>query len=582
MGTGKNNPLKAEPTMCSTMIHQHDNTADGSARDALERLEGVLQQCVPAAAAGEVASLLQELRGSRDASATRERTLRATEAQIESSRDHFARLFDLSPIGYLVLDAAGRVRQSNLTVERLLGCDRIRLTGQRFAGLLVPGDRRELLKHLRRVLAGGARPGKSETLLARLASETGEPRVVRLVSTMQHGEEGSECLAAVIDVTARVEAERERIRSERLRQSVLDALPAHVAVLAKDGRIVSVNEGCRRFAEQNEGSAALTEGEGLNYLAACRKAAARGDAEAGRVADGIAGVLDRRAERFVHTYPCSPPGGVGWFELTSVPIEGDGDGAIVMHFDITARKLAEDRARRARESTARAARANAVGILATSLLHEIAQPLSAAGFFTGTAASMLQQGNPDPDKLAKLMASLDTQIRRAAEILQRLRDFLRARELRVEPVGVDAVVEGALGLVRWFASDRCVRVLYAQQAPGVMVAADALQVEQVLVNLICNGIEAIDDAGTSQRDVFIEIEPGSAHVEIIVRDSGPGISPESRDRLFNIFMSTKATSLGMGLAISRDIVEAHGGKLWADPESTEGAVVRFTLPRAIV
>jgi signal transduction histidine kinase len=367
---------------------------------------------------------------------------------------------------------------------------------------------------------------------------------------------------------------------ERFSQAVLDALPAQVAVLDRQGRIIAVNRAWRRFAAANGGSADLGAGTGLDYVAACRSASGE-EADQGRaVADGIIAVIEHRLESFSLEYPCHAPDRERWFLASVTPLGDALSGAVVCHFDVTARKQAEDRARQARECAAQAARVSAVGVLAASLIHELTQPLSAASFYSGTAVALFSRDKTasERDRLGAALEGVDVQIQRATEIVQRLRGFLRQRQIRVEPVPIDEVLDGAAGLVKWFAADRQVRLRFAKVEPSPVVLADVVQLEQVLINLICNGIQAIDGVAASVREVSIGVEERPGEAEVTVRDTGPGVAAGDRERLFDIFASSKEGGLGMGLSISREIVEAHGGRLWAASDTPAGGCFRFTVP----
>lgn len=364
----------------------------------------------------------------------------------------------------------------------------------------------------------------------------------------------------------------------RFNQAVLDALPAQVAVLDRRGLIVAVNHAWRRFAAENGGAADLQAGVGLDYVAVCTGVLGEEAENAQAMARGIAAVIERRVDTFGLEYQCHSPDRRRWFAVSVTPLGGTMEGAVLVHFDISARKQAEDQVRQARECAAQAARVNAVGVLAASLVHELTQPLSAASFYSGTAVALLSQGQMSAERLKAAIDGVDTQIQRATDIVQRLRGFLRQREMRLEPVRIDEVVVGAMGLVQWFAADRRVRLQFVRTDPSLVVAADAIQLEQVLVNLVCNSIQAIDAAAMPLREVSIGIERSSSEVEIQVRDTGPGVAPGDHERLFDIFTSTKDIGLGMGLSISREIIEAHGGRLWSDASATEGAIFHFTLP----
>jgi signal transduction histidine kinase len=361
-------------------------------------------------------------------------------------------------------------------------------------------------------------------------------------------------------------------------QAILDALPAEVVVLNRTGHIVAVNEAWRRFAKENGGNPALSDGLGLDYVAACRGLQGKDAAEAGAIADGLVALLSGRLPDFVREYPCHAPDSQHWFALRAAPLHDPAGGAVVVHLDITERKLAEQALQQARSQAAQAARFNAVGVLASALIHELSQPLSAAGFYSGTAVSLLEQAEPDPVQLSRVIHGVEEQIQRAATILQRLREFLRRREMRMRPVAIDEVVAHAMELAQGFAADRAVQISYLLPAPGAVVMADAVQIAQVLVNLVANGIQAIDSAEPTRRKIDIRVDPRPREIEVSVVDTGPGLSAELQTQLFDILAMANGSGLGMGLAISRDIVEAHGGKLWVDPDVIEGASVHFTLP----
>lgn len=549
-------------------------------RDALmTRLDEVLAALDGSDAGAEQRALLLGLQAEMQGHALRE------------TRDRYARLFDLAPVGYAVLDGLGVIRDVNLTAARLFGHERAALCGDPFATLLEPDDRQPFLDHVRAVLASVPDPNAPDPIRERVWDRVwdlrvrprtgdGGPRLLRLLSAAGADDGQPACLCALIDVTAEAAAEHARAAGERLRQAVLDALPAEVSVLDAHGRIVAVNRAWRQFASQNDAAPGLRDGVGVDYLSTCRHVIGDDAAEARAVADGLAAVINGDAAMLVREYPCDAPSQRRWFALRAVPL-GDGiGGAVVVHFDITERRLAEDEARRARESIAQAARINAVGVLAASLVHELSQPLSAASFFssTGTALTAAGTGSGDPDTLRRVLGGIDEQIHRATEIVQRLREFLRHREVRMQPVAVERVIEQALGLVRWFAADKNIALRSHGATPELAVAADHLQIEQVIVNLICNSIQAIDAADCRRREVEVIAAREDGFVRISVRDTGPGLPADVHERLFDIFASTRHAGLGMGLAVSRAIVEAHGGRLWAEPDPGPGAVFHFSLP----
>ncbi len=255
-----------------------------------------------------------------------------------------------------------------------------------------------------------------------------------------------------------------------------------------------------------------------------------------------------------------------------------GDECFTVLLDITERRLAEEQTRRARDALAQVARLNAVGILASSLIHELLQPLSAAGFFCSAAGQLAQGPAADPERLIGVIARIDGQVQRASDIMERLRAFLRGRQMCKVAVPLEQVLTRACDLVSWFASDHKIELRRAPITDLPEIVADPVQIEQVLVNLLCNAVQAIERAGSARREILVEVLSRTAEIELIVRDTGPGLEPGRHEHVFDIFESTNDSSLGLGLAISRAIAEAHDGRLWAEPEPEEGAVFHFTLP----
>ena len=282
--------------------------------------------------------------------------------------------------------------------------------------------------------------------------------------------------------------------------------------------------------------------------------------------------------------------------------EDEGQGAVIVQIDITERKRAEQNTQRAREAAAHAARVNAVGVLATSLVHELAQPLNAAAFFGRAALEQLQASDAkqplaDPARLEPVLAKADAQIERAGAIVERLREFLRHKEVQMRPVELDPLIKRAMELLSWFASQRQVELRFISGSAGLWLLGDPVQLEQVLVNLVCNGVQAIEEAGMAVRRVTIETRPCASEsasqrcaeapideevplVRVMVSDTGPGLDLDNEQAMFDLFASRRSSGLGMGLPISREIVESHGGKLWVDRGESGGARFHFTLPLA--
>jgi C4-dicarboxylate-specific signal transduction histidine kinase len=221
-----------------------------------------------------------------------------------------------------------------------------------------------------------------------------------------------------------------------------------------------------------------------------------------------------------------------------------------------------------------------MGELAAALAHEINQPLTAAGTYSRVAAQALGAVEPPPEVAREAANKAVAQVERAAEVVRRLRGLIQLARSEVAPVTVSRIVQESIELLRP-EIDRhniTLREQLARDLPPVM--ADILQVEQVLINLVRNSIEAISGANVERGTVLIDAVPGEAGlVEVRVHDNGPGFEREQLDASPQPFATTKVDGLGVGLALSRSIIEAHGGRLWLGKRS-QGAVVHFTLPVA--
>jgi len=226
-------------------------------------------------------------------------------------------------------------------------------------------------------------------------------------------------------------------------------------------------------------------------------------------------------------------------------------------------------------------RVSIMGHLASALAHELNQPLGAILRNAEAAELHLQTVQPDLDELRSIVADIRKDDRRAAEIIERMRSLIKRRVVDMRPLSVEELVQDAVALVRTEAASKQIRLTNALEPGLPPVLGDRVHVTQVLLNLIVNGMEAAQSRPVGARGVQIAARAEGRQVELSVRDSGPGIPAADINRIFDPLFSTKSAGLGMGLAISRTIVEAHGGRLWAERGSQEtGATLCFLLPRA--
>jgi PAS domain S-box-containing protein len=253
--------------------------------------------------------------------------------------------------------------------------------------------------------------------------------------------------------------------------------------------------------------------------------------------------------------------------------------AIAVIRDISQRKASEARLWEHHAVLANAARLSVSEKLATALAHQLNQPLAAVIGYTRAAQRLLKSGKEPMQSIVDAMDKAVDQTSRCGEIIRRTREFLSSGELQPAPIFVLDLVQEAMQLVTPQYTSNGVTLQLAIPTDLPLVEVDPLQVEQVLVNLLNNALDAIVMAASPRREVVLSAAAiGRNWVEVTVRDSGPGIAREIADRLFTAFTTSKSNGMGMGLFIAKSIIEAHGGTIRVDSRPQEGAAFSFTLP----
>jgi len=279
-----------------------------------------------------------------------------------------------------------------------------------------------------------------------------------------------------------------------------------------------------------------------------------------------------------------PDGRTRWMAARG-QIERDGSGkpkllrGVVL--DISARRGAELELQQLRNQLAHASRVSMMGQFASALAHELSQPLGAILHNAEAAELFLEHDPPDIDEVRVILADIRHDDQRAGSVIDRLRALLKRRNFAPRALSVSDELANVAALARSDSSSRKVRLEIdaAPDLPAVM--CDPVHLQQVLLNLIINAMDAAESVQAARRRVTVRARSrGASEIEVAVSDSGPGIPPESLGRLFEPFFTTKGDGMGIGLSISRTLIEAQGGRIWAENNAGEGATFRFTLPLA--
>ncbi len=266
------------------------------------------------------------------------------------------------------------------------------------------------------------------------------------------------------------------------------------------------------------------------------------------------------------------------YEAPLIDANGRHTGWMGSVLDITERKKAEELARQQQERLQQTARLITMGEMASTLAHELNQPLSAIASYCTGCLNRLRSGGFQGDELAVALEKLAGQAKRAGQIIRRVHDFVRKSEPNVAPCSMVRVVGDCVALMELDAKQQGVKLVLSAADNLPMVMADRILLQQVVINLMRNGIEAMAGAPQAARELAVSVTAADGVVLTRIRDRGCGISPENAEKLFSPFFTTKTEGMGMGLNICRSIIEHHQGRLWFEPAPQGGTAFLFTLP----
>jgi len=451
--------------------------------------------------------------------------------------------------GMRVLDMQGRIAYVNPAFCRLIGWDEADLIGRATPfPYWVPGHYQQHRETLNLLMSGHA---PSSGLEVEAQRRDGSRFTARMYVSPLRAPNGEQIgwMTSMTDIT-----EPKRIREalsaahERF-MTVLEGLDDAISVVADtpDGlELLFANRVYRRvFGAQTGGHAELSR-----------------NGQLGQSVDESVEVFSNTAER--------------WFEVQHRILAWTDGRRVRLQVarDITERRTHEEASRVQQAKIQLTSRLTTMGEMASSLAHELNQPLTAISNYNMGAVAMLRAGKGDTEALLAVMEKAAQQAERAGKIIHRIREFVKRSGPQRQPVPVARLMDNAVAFAEIDARKRQIHIDPHLPSDIPQVMADPILIEQVLLNLIKNGVEAMEDS--DYRRLHVRARAQDAQVEIAVIDRGHGL--QDPERLFEPFYSTKSEGLGMGLNICRTIIESHHGRLWADENPDGGTIFRFTLP----
>ena len=370
-------------------------------------------------------------------------------------------------------------------------------------------------------------------------------------------------LVTVVDITARKQA-------EYLTRQVFEGSPDAVAVIGRDYRYRRINP----VYERNWGMP-------VDTIVGMHVAQLRG----GEAFDRSLKVnLDRcfAGEQVTYGEWLTNAAGRVYHVRTYTPIRNTSNevsAALVISRDLTEHMIAVEALQKVQAELAHVTRVTTLGELAASVAHEVNQPLAAIVADANASLNWLAEARPDLDRVREALDAIVRDGHRAGDVIQRIRQLARKAPPRKDAVDLNEVVRDVVALVRAELRHQEISLTLDLAAKLAPVQGDRIQLQQVLLNLLMNGLEAMAPVTDRPRELIIRSEPhDDDHVRVAVHDTGIGVAANDLDHVFSAFFTTKPGGMGMGLSISRSIVEAHGGRLWATPNWPHGAVFQFALP----
>jgi PAS domain S-box-containing protein len=473
------------------------------------------------------------------------------------------RIVSAVPDGIWVVDPQGQTIFNNERMAEILGAGTKSLSGQSCFDCVFPEDLSEAQRQFSQGMAGNRQPFDF-----RLRRNDGSGIWVSISCGPVFDDSGAVMglLGLFAEITDRKLAEARSSESEERFRNMANCAPVMIWMAGRDKLCEFFNQGWLAFTGRN-----LEQEIGFGWAQGVHP-------------DDMQHCLETYYSAFDARQPFEMEyrlrrhdGDFRWVLDTGVPRFGPHDefmGYVGTAIDITGRKQAEESGRHVEHLQ----RLAVMGQLTAAIAHELSQPLTAISNNVDTAANLLSFANPRLDELGEIISDIRADGGRAREVVYRIRNFVLKRELRMEPLDLNSVVADTLGLLAGDARRRGVQVRAELAPANPLVIGDRMQLQQVLINLAMNGMDAMANTPRAARWLTVQTSlNGGDHVEVAVVDRGDGIAPDHFPRLFESFFTTKRDGMGLGLFLSRSIVESHQGRIWAANDPGGGATFHFTV-----
>jgi len=499
---------------------------------------------------------------------------RKVEEKLKQSEQRYRAIFESIQDIYYRANIEGELEVISPSCFPLTGYNQEELIGRPLTEFYAdPSRRKELMNRL-------AQNGKVNDFEAVLVHKDGRKRVASITSKMicDNGKRPIAVEGIARDITERKQAEEALRESESTLRSLIEATPDAIFFKDGEGRWLLVNQAAIDLFDlrgldchgKNDLEVANLKPSYRQALTHCHKS------------DALA--WQARAQTYAEEIIPQPEGPERVMDVVKVPLfhdDGSRLGLVIIGRDITQRKRTELLEKQHMRELAHASRLKEMGQMAAEIAHELHQPLSAILTYSDTCLRMLKSGKKEPDKLGGVLGKIAVQAKRAGEVVHSVHDFSIKGEVRLLPQDVHDMVKEAMQLIQLETQCRGVRIKLESARALPPVLADRILIEQVLLNLMRNACEVMEQHQEKDRALAIQTRMADKKfIVFTVRDNGPSLSKHELEHLFDAFYTTKDSGMGLGLTLSRLIIDNHDGRIWAEAAPDGGTALCFTLPAA--
>ncbi len=488
---------------------------------------------------------------------------RRAEEALRESEEQWRAVFENNPTMYFIVDAAGTILSVNPYGAEKLGYTVNELVGSPVLNVFYEADREAVRRNVAVCLE---ELGRAMSWELRKVRKDGRVIWVRETAKAVLLKNRPVVMVVCEDITERKRAEEELAKTEQRLSTVIANAPVVL------------------FALDRSGIFTLSEGRGLDDIG-LKPGEVVGRSVFDIYRDGPQVLSNFRRALAGESFTAVVEVNDLVFETHYIPALDEGgevDGVNGVAINITERRRAEEALQKAQAELAHVSRVMTMGELTSSIAHEVNQPLAALVTNSNAALRWLSSQPPNLDEVRQCLRRIIRDGNRSSEVITRIRSLVRKSPPVKARLDLNDTIREVLAIIDSEARQHWVLVRSELAADLPWVRGDRVQLQQVILNLVMNGIEATKRVTDRPRELLIKSRPDeSGQVLVAVQDSGIGLDPQSVGRVFEAFYTTKAEGMGLGLSISRSIIEAHGGRLWAAANGEYGATFQFTLPTTV-